>query len=213
MKSHAATSDSFHTPLHRYGWACMGLSSHWESGSGIKAHIHKSQCGLRWCTYQTEASMSSCRDAAIWWLRWVFLSVYSVEENSLIQSHDPFPEIAHIQWWMQGTKPGPPTFIQNNLKGPFQLQASVGLADLCRICMARQLPLPSLLSSYPHRCSSQEYPQCTYISACESAFQRASPQLRYPRWLGSNANKPDGIKTVSERLYWSEGSWSATEIR
>ena len=48
----------------------------------------------------------------------------------------------------------------------------VGLADLCCICMAPQLPLPSVLSSYPHRCSSQEYPQCTYISACESAFQR-----------------------------------------
>ena len=36
---------------------------------------------------------------------------------------------------------------------------------------------------------------------------------RYPRWLGSNANKPDGIKIVSERLYRSEGSWSATETR
>ena len=58
-----------------------------------------------------------------WAAAGVFLSdLLSVEENSLIQSHDPFPQIAHIQWWMQGTKPGPPTFIQNNLKGPFQLQ-------------------------------------------------------------------------------------------
>ena len=126
------------------------------------------------------------------------LGLLSVEENSLIQSHDPFPQITHIQRWMQGTKPGPPTFIQNNLKGSLQLQG---------------LPWDWLTSVFiPPQVFVPRVTQCTYISTCESAFQRT--------WSTTDAlgdlvtiQTNHGIKIVSQRPYRSEGSWSATETR
>ena len=156
MKSHAATSDSHLT------CRCMDMAGlvrgstvtvNQALGSGLIFTSHSVDWRSISCT--TEASIAL--DAGV-------LASYGSDEFSsrtcsylkrvtspkaMTPSRNSHLVITHIQWWMQGTKPRSLTLIQNNSKGPLQLQGLPWDWLTLSLCMAIQLPLPNPASFTP----------------------------------------------------------------